>query len=43
MPRRLAVIGAPSGAGACGVGQEQTPAAIRAAGLIEQLGGWGSR
>jgi arginase len=38
MPRRLAVIGAPSGAGACGVGQEQTPAAIRAAGLIGQLG-----
>jgi arginase len=37
MPRRLAVIGAPSGAGACGVGQEQTPAAIRAAGLIGQL------
>ena len=37
MPRRLAVIGAPSGAGACGVGQEQTPHAIRAAGLIEQL------
>jgi arginase len=36
--RRLAVIGAPSGAGACGVGQEQTPAAIRAAGLIDQLG-----
>jgi arginase len=38
MPRRLVVIGTPSGAGACGVGQEQTPAAIRAAGLIEQLG-----
>jgi arginase len=38
MPRRVAVIGAPSGAGACGVGQEQSPAAIRAAGLIEQLG-----
>jgi arginase len=38
MPRRLAVIGAPSGAGACGVGQEQTPAALRAAGLIGQLG-----
>jgi arginase len=38
MPRRVAVIGAPSGAGACGVGQERTPAAIRAAGLIEQLG-----
>jgi arginase len=37
MTRRLAVIGAPSGAGACGVGQEQTPAAIRAADLIEQL------
>jgi arginase len=37
MPRRVAVIGAPSGAGACGVGQEQTPAAIRAAGLIGQL------
>jgi arginase len=36
--RRLAVIGAPSGAGACGVGQEQTPAAIRAAGLLDQLG-----
>jgi arginase len=38
MPRRLAVIGAPSGAGACGVGQEQTPAALRAAGLLDQLG-----
>jgi arginase len=38
MPRRLAVIGVPSGAGACGVGQEQTPAAIRAAGLIDRLG-----
>jgi arginase len=37
MTRRLAVIGAPSGAGACGVGQEQAPAAIRAAGLIKQL------
>jgi arginase len=37
MTRRLAVIGAPSGAGACGVGQEQTPAAIRAADLIAQL------
>jgi arginase len=38
MARRVAVIGAPSGAGACGVGQEQTPAAMRAAGLIDQLG-----
>ena len=36
--RRVVVIGAPSGAGACGVGQEQTPTAIRAAGLIDQLG-----
>jgi arginase len=35
---QLAVIGAPSGAGACGVGQEQSPAALRAAGLIEALG-----
>src|SRR5215207_1080518 len=34
---RVVVIGAPSGAGACGVGQEQTPTAIRAAGLIDQL------
>jgi arginase len=37
-PRRIVVIGSPSGAGACGVGQERTPAAIRAAGLVEQLG-----
>jgi arginase len=36
--RQLAVIGAPSGAGACGVGQEQAPAALRAAGLFEKLG-----
>ena len=36
--RPLAVLGAPSGAGACGVGQEQGPAALRAAGLIDQLG-----
>jgi arginase family enzyme len=38
MAQRVAVIGVPSGAGACGVGQERTPAAIRAAGLIGQLG-----
>jgi arginase len=38
MARQLAVIGVPSGAGACGVGQEQTPAALRGAGLIEFLG-----
>jgi arginase len=31
------VIGSPSGAGACGVGQDQAPAAMRAAGLLEQL------
>ena len=36
--RQLAVVGAPSGAGACGVGQEQAPAALRAAGLLEKLG-----
>jgi arginase len=35
--RQLAVIGAPSGAGACGVGQEQARAALRAAGLLEKL------
>jgi arginase len=36
--RNLAVVGAPSGAGACGVGQERAPAALRGAGLIESLG-----
>jgi arginase len=41
MARQLAVMGVPSGAGACGVGQEQTPAAIRGAGLIGLLGGAG--
>jgi arginase len=38
---RLAIIGAPSGAGACGVGQERAPAALRDAGLIESLDGIG--
>ncbi len=38
LSKRLAVVGVPSGAGACGVGQEETPAAMRAAGLIEHLG-----
>ena len=38
MARQLTVIGVPSGAGACGVGQERTPAALRGAGLIEFLG-----
>jgi arginase len=37
MPRPIGVVGAPSGAGACGVGQEQAPAALRAAGLLECL------
>ncbi|MGH2526796.1 MAG: arginase family protein, partial [Actinomycetota bacterium] len=37
----LTLIGAPSGAGACGVGQEQAPGALRAAGLIEALDGAG--
>ena len=40
-PRELAVIGSPSGAGACGVGQEHAPAALRAAGLVELLAGAG--
>lgn len=37
MSREIAVLGAPSGAGACGVGQEQAPEALRVAGLIERL------
>jgi arginase len=41
MTQQLAVIGSPSGAGACGVGQEEAPAALRAAGLIEALSGAG--
>jgi arginase len=39
--QRVAVIGSPSGAGACGVGQERAPAALRGAGLIELLGDGG--
>lgn len=35
--QRLAIIGVPSGAGACGVGQERTPSAMRSAGLIDHL------
>jgi arginase len=35
---KLDVIGVPSGAGACGVGQEQAPAALRGAGLLESVG-----
>jgi arginase len=41
MARELALIGTPSGAGACGVGQEQAPMALRAAGLLELLAGVG--
>ena len=41
MARRLAVVGSPSGAGACGVGQERAPAALRDAGLIESLAAGG--
>lgn len=37
MSRVLSVLGMPSGAGACGVGQDQGPAGIRAAGLIDAL------
>jgi arginase len=37
----LTVIGVPSGAGACGVGQDQAPSALRAAGLIDRLGAAG--
>jgi arginase len=37
MTRAFAVIGVPSGVGACGVGQHETPVALRAAGLIDRL------
>jgi arginase len=37
MPRKLTVIGVPSSAGAFANGQEQAPAALRAAGLIDGL------
>jgi arginase len=42
MPERLAVVGAPSSAGAYAPGQERAPAALRAAGLLEALvnAGW---
>jgi arginase len=38
MDRSLALIGVPSGAGACGVGQEQAPQALRSVGFVEELG-----
>ena len=37
MSRVLSVVGVPSGAGACGVGQEQSPMALREAGLLSEL------
>ena len=37
MTRRISVIGVPSGAGACGVGQDLAPGALRDAGLVEKL------
>jgi arginase len=39
MSRPIAIIGAPSSAGAYAPGQEQAPAALRAAGLVESLKG----
>jgi arginase family enzyme len=36
--QQLAVIGVPCGAGACGIGLELTPSALRSAGLIGHLG-----
>jgi arginase len=38
MTRHVALVGVPSGAGACGVGQHEAPAALRAAGLVDRLG-----
>src|SRR5688572_11013148 len=43
MPDRLAIIGAPSSAGAYAPGQEQAPAALRDAGLLELLSARGIR
>ena len=37
MPKRLAIIGAPSSAGAYAPGQEKAPAALRATGLVDLL------
>ena len=41
MANRLAIIGAPSSAGAYAPGQEKAPAALRAAGLLETLSACG--
>lgn len=37
MPRKISVIGVPSSAGAFANGQEEAPAALRAAGLVDRL------
>ena len=36
-PKKIALIGAPSGAAAFSAGTEKAPAALRAAGLVERL------
>ncbi|MCU7826370.1 arginase family protein [Kitasatospora sp. DSM 101779] len=41
MPREIALLGVPSCAGTHGPGQEQAPAAVRAAGLVDGLRGAG--
>jgi arginase len=41
MPDRLAIIGAPSSAGAYAPGQEKAPAALREIGLVEFLSACG--
>lgn len=42
MPRKITVIGVPSSAGAFANGQEEAPAALRAAGLVDRLRGPGA-
>jgi arginase len=37
MSRQFSIIGVPSGAGGCGVGMDETPAALRSAGLVDRL------
>ncbi|MFD9129453.1 arginase family protein [Kitasatospora sp. NPDC059571] len=37
MPREIAVLGVPSGAGTHGPGQEKAPGALRAAGLVDRI------
>ena len=42
-PKKIALIGAPSSAGAFSLGSEKAPAALRGAGLAEKLQAAGSR